>query len=409
MKRAFDMKAEGYYSGDTHVHFLSSQSSVLEAEGEDLNVVHLLASQWGRLFTSWEEFTGGVAPTSTENHLVYVSQENRQHVLGHISLLGLRELVAPMCTGGPQEDWVGGEIQALMADWAEECRAQGGLVIMPHMPVPDFENAANIVLGQADAAEMCWVWEGEEIGQGERGYYRWLNVGQKLPIVGGTDKMSNGRILGGSRTYARIPEGREFTFDNWCRAVRSGQTFASTGAMIDLRVDGVPMGGQLDLPGNGGTVEVEARAWSVWPLTAVELVVNGVPRERETAEEGERSVTLQTEIECGEPCWIAARCWGPYATDAGPVMAHSSPVYVDVGRRAAFEEADGEVPAHPHGGRHRLGRAHRRLRRRGCAGAADRPLRRGPRRADEEGRRPVEAAPRGAQSSSVTDWIIAWM
>ena len=50
--------------------------------------------------------------------------------------------------------------------------------------------------------------------------------------------------------------------------MRSGQTFASTGARIDLRVDGVPMGGQLDLPGNGGTVEVEARAWSVWPLTA---------------------------------------------------------------------------------------------------------------------------------------------
>ena len=351
VKRAFDMKADGYWSGDTHVHFLSSQSSVLEAEGEDLNVVHLLASQWGRLFTSWEEFTGGVAPTSTENHLVYVSQENRQHVLGHISLLGLRELVAPMCTGGPQEDWVGGEIQALMADWAEQCRAQGGLVIMPHMPVPDFENAANIVLGQADAAEMCWVWEGERIGQGERGYYRWLNVGQKLPIVGGTDKMSNGRILGGSRTYARLAEGREFTFDNWCRAVRSGQTFASTGAMIDLRVDGVPMGGQLDLPGNGGTVEVEARAWSVWPLTAVELVVNGVPRERETAAEGERSITLRTEIECGRPCWIAARCWGPYATDAGPVMAHSSPVYVDVGRRGAFEEADGEyLLTHMEGG-----------------------------------------------------------
>ena len=91
VKRAFDMKRRGYYSGDTHVHFLSSQSSHLEAEGEDLNVVHLLASQWGRLFTSWEEFTGGLAPTSSDNHLVWVSQENRQHVLGHISLLGLKE------------------------------------------------------------------------------------------------------------------------------------------------------------------------------------------------------------------------------------------------------------------------------------------------------------------------------
>ncbi len=155
LKRAFDMKERGYYSGDTHVHFLSSQSAHLEAAGEDLNVVNLLASQWGRLFTSWKEFTGGLAPTSSEDHKIWVSQENRQHILGHISLLGLKEMVAPICTGGPNEDWLGGEIQTLMADWAEACKSQGGLVIMPHMPVPDFENAANIVMGHADAAEMC--------------------------------------------------------------------------------------------------------------------------------------------------------------------------------------------------------------------------------------------------------------
>ena len=76
-----------------------------------LDFVHLLASKWGRLYTSWEEFTGGLSPTSSEDHKIWVSQENRQHVLGHISLLGLKDLVAPMCTGGPQEDWVGGEIQ----------------------------------------------------------------------------------------------------------------------------------------------------------------------------------------------------------------------------------------------------------------------------------------------------------
>ena len=96
IKRAFDMKERGWYSGDTHVHFLSSQSAHLEAAAEDLNVTHLLASQWGRLFTSWEEFTGGLAPTSSEDYKIWVSQENRQHVLGHISLLGLKDMVAPI-------------------------------------------------------------------------------------------------------------------------------------------------------------------------------------------------------------------------------------------------------------------------------------------------------------------------
>ena len=351
LKRAFDMKDSGYYSGDTHVHFLSSQSAHLEAAAEDLNVTHLLASQWGRLFTSWEEFTGGLSPTSSDENLIYVSQENRQHVLGHISLLGLKEMVAPMCTGGPQEDWIGGEIQTLMADWAEACRSQGGLVIMPHMPVPDFENAANIVMGHADAAEMCWVWSGEQIGQGEKGYYRWLNVGQKLPIVGGTDKMSNDRILGGSRTYAQLADGVEFTFDNWCQAVRNGKTFASTGAMIDLRIEGAGMGEEIALPGNGGTVEVEATASSVWPLTAVELIVNGVPDVRETAPEPTTSITLSHKLKTEKPCWVAARCWGPHLTDAGPVMAHSSPVYIEVGKANTFEPGDGHyLMTHMEGG-----------------------------------------------------------
>ncbi len=351
IRRAFDMKARRFYSGDTHVHFLSAQSSHLEAAAEDLNVVNLLASQWGRLFTSWEEFTGGLSPTSSENHKIWVSQENRQHVLGHISLLGLKEMVAPMCTGGPQEDWVGGEVQVLMADWAEACRKQGGLVIMPHMPLPDFENAANIVLGHADAAEMCWVWLGEEIGQGERGYYRWLNTGQKLPIVGGTDKMSNGRILGGSRTYAQLCEDEPFTFENWCQAVRRGTTFASTGAMIDLHAEGTQMGGEIRLPGNGGTVEVVATAESIWPLTVVELIVNGQRVAREAADGDRRMVTIKFDLKAERSCWVAARCWGDYYTDAGPVMAHSSPVYIDVGGRRAFEPTDGQyLLTHMEGG-----------------------------------------------------------
>ncbi|MFH1571716.1 MAG: CehA/McbA family metallohydrolase [Gemmatimonadota bacterium] len=351
LRRTFDMKARGYWSGDTHVHFLSTQASHLEAAAEDLNVVNLLASQWGRLFTNWRDFTGGLAPTSTAQHQIWVSQENRQHVLGHISLLGLREQVAPMCSGGPQEDWVGGEIQTLMADWAEACRRQGGLVVIPHMPVPDFENAADVVLGHADAAEMCWVWLGEQIGQGERGYYRWLNVGQKLPIVGGTDKMANNRVIGGSRTYARLRPGEEFTYASWCQAVRRGHTFASTGAFIELRVEGATMGDEIQLPGNGGTLEVEATAESIWPLSAVELIVNGVPEVRERPDGPERRIALKHKLKTEKPCWVAARCWGPYLTDAGPVMAHSSPVYVNVGGRRTFEPADGQyLLTHMEGG-----------------------------------------------------------
>ena len=58
LRRWAAMNDEGWFSGDSHVHFLSAQGSLLEQQGEDLNVVNLLQSQWGSLFTNTEDFTG---------------------------------------------------------------------------------------------------------------------------------------------------------------------------------------------------------------------------------------------------------------------------------------------------------------------------------------------------------------
>ncbi len=48
-------------------------------------------------------------------HLVRVGTENRQHVLGHISLLGYSgKIIAPMTTGGPDESALGDPIEILL-------------------------------------------------------------------------------------------------------------------------------------------------------------------------------------------------------------------------------------------------------------------------------------------------------
>ena len=126
---------------------------------------------------------------------------------------------------------------------------------------------------------------------------------------------------------------------------------ASTGAVIDLQVEGQPMGSELRLKGNGGTVEVEVVAESVFPLTGVEIVVNGEQVAREESKHGDASMRLKHKIKTEKSCWVVARCWGPHYTDAGPVMAHSSPVYIDVGRRCAFVEAEGNyLMTHMEGG-----------------------------------------------------------
>ncbi|WP_338319984.1 hypothetical protein, partial [Bradyrhizobium ottawaense] len=51
-------REQGWVSSDTHVHFLSPQTALLEGKAEGVNVVNLLAAQWGELFTNVADFDG---------------------------------------------------------------------------------------------------------------------------------------------------------------------------------------------------------------------------------------------------------------------------------------------------------------------------------------------------------------
>jgi hypothetical protein len=333
LRRFADLSKERYFSGDTHVHFLSTQGAHLEAAGEGLNVVNLLLSQWGHLFTSTEEFTGQPSISPGGETIVYASQENRQHILGHLTLLGLKRPVMPWCSGGPGEAELGGTLETTLSHWADSCHEQGGTVVVPHLPDPNCEPAALIATGRADAVE--WLVQSAYM---HREYYRYLNMGYRLPLVGGTDKMTSDVPVGIYRTYVYIPEDESLSYDAWCRGLRSGNTFLSGGPLLRLSVDGQRIGSTIDLPANGGTLEVEASAESVVPFGSLELVVNGAVVARTTGRGPARSLSLRESLRIDRHSWIAARCGGPEYFDSIPhhdgwrrqIMAHTSPVYVGV-------------------------------------------------------------------------------
>ena len=333
LKRWTDLNAERYFSGDTHVHFLSTQGAQLEAQGEDLNVVNLLLSQWGGLFTNTEEFTGSANVAPDGDTIVYATQENRQHILGHLSLLGLKEPVMPWCSDGPGEAELGGNLETTLSYWADACHAQGGTVVIPHIPNPNCEPAVLIATDRADAVEMLVHSEYNHLE-----YYRYLNCGYKLPLAGGTDKMSSDVPVGIYRTYAYIPPDEPFTYDNWCKALRGGNTFLSAGPIIRFTVNGQPIGDTVNLPGNGGTVEVEASADSTLPIHTLEIVQQGRVVASTEDHKGARSLSLRTSLKIEGHTWLAARCAGPNYTSIPHhdgwrrgIMAHTSPVYVACG------------------------------------------------------------------------------
>jgi hypothetical protein len=336
LKRWSNLREAGWYSGDTHVHFLSAQGSHLEAQGEDLNVVNLLLSQWGHLFTNTEEFTGQPSVSRDGRTIVYATQENRQHLLGHLTLLGVKKPIMPWCSDGPGEAELGGTLEITMSDWADQCHAQGGTVVLPHLPNPNAEPATLIATNRVDAVEMIrfGTYEHQE-------YYRYLNGGYRLPLVGGTDKMSSEVPVGLYRTYVQIPSDQEFTYETWCQNLTAGRTFLSGGPLIGLVVDGHGIGDTLHLPASGGTVEFEAWAESIFPISTLEIVQHGKVVARTEHAKGTRRLTLKGRLSITGNTWLAARVGGTEGSYFQAIqhhdvwrrgiLAHTSPVYVASG------------------------------------------------------------------------------
>ena len=331
LKRWTNMNKLGWFSGDSHVHFLGTQGAHSEALGEDLNVVNLLQSQWGSLFTNTEDFTGEPSISQTGNSIVYTSQENRQHFMGHMILWGLKEPVMPWCSDGLGEGEIGGTMETTLADWADKTHAQGGYVINPHFPNPNGEPAALVATGRLDGIEMI---RKNPFNHSE--YYRYLNCGYRLPLVGGTDKMSSDVPVGLYRTYARIGE-NEFTYDNWCKAVAAGRTILSGGPIMHLSVDGHDIGDTLKLSG-AGTVELEAWTESILPINTLQIIQEGKVIASVESKEGTRRLEIKEKVRIDSNTWIGARCGGPeydglvhYDSWERGVFAHTSPIYISVG------------------------------------------------------------------------------
>jgi len=341
ISRLADWRSKGWVTADTHVHFLSPSTAVLEGQAEGLNLISLLAAQWGDLFTNVGDLPYGPLTSQDGETMVQVSTENRQHLLGHLGLVGGQgEAVFPMSSSGPSEDYLGGPLTTSLADWADEQHRREGLVVGVHFPYPTAELAADIVLGKIDAVELYPYTEHFNTLR-YLDWYRYLNCGYRLPAVGGTDKMGAYMPAGANRTYASLG-GEEFNFKNWVKAVRKGNTFATTGPLLLFQVEGHAPGDEITLGAGGGSLEVRAEGRSFVPFHRLEVVFNGQVVAAREEEAGTRQMVLQEKVQVPGPGWLAARCasrLGPTTAWNFAIAAHTSAVYVVVPGQELFSAA----------------------------------------------------------------------
>ena len=333
LKRQTDMNAQGWYSGDPHMHFISAVGALTDARSEGVNVAHVEQTQLAGPYVGVDEFLGHPLSTADGKHIVFVSQENRQGMMSHLLLWGLKRPIMPFCTDGGGEGGMGGTMETTLSYWADECHAQGGTVVSAHFWGFNREVVPLVATGRLDALEF----KGHQRQYTHEEYYRLLNCGYRVPLVGGTDKMNNETAVGFYRTYVKLQDGEEFNFANWCRNVRLGRTFMTAGPIMHISVNGSEIGDTVRLDGPG-TVEVEAWAESVVPIHRLDIVQEG--RVVATAESSEpsRRLELRESIQVDRHTWLAARAGSStyygdpdYDTMERGIYAHTGPTYVACG------------------------------------------------------------------------------
>jgi hypothetical protein len=345
IERWTDLRSDRWYSGDVHAHFLSSHSALLEGAAEDLAVVNMLAMDWPlrkpnappKVIPNILEFSGQEARVQQPGHLVVVNTLNNGGILGTLSLLNSHRAVYPLSIGIEPDspiDWT-------LADWCDQCHRKRGLVIWTQFgrswagdPEGGFsgETLADLLLGKIDALELDWL-DGARNRLTDE-WYRLLNCGLKVPVVGGSGKLSNATTLGAVRTYARLAEGEEFNYANWIEAVRAGRTFVTNGPLLTFTVNGLDPGASLELSPDNRKVGIRAEARSETPIERLELVANGAAVACVEASGTPSAAKLEGTFEVPGSGWLAARCWGSAQVytrgTADAVAAHTSPVYVAV-------------------------------------------------------------------------------
>ncbi|MBL8799580.1 MAG: CehA/McbA family metallohydrolase [Planctomycetia bacterium] len=323
LERWTDLRAEGWYAGDTRVHGLTPHAALLEGSAEGLAVVNLLAWRTNNLLA----FSGQQPALAAPDCQVVVNTLNTHPVLGWLGLLNSHRIVFPLTFGEPDsaDRWT-------LADWCNQCHRKGGLVVgcglgLPGGPWPG-GTLAELILGRVDALELPRLDEAIL-----REVYPLLDCNLRTTLVAGSGKVDVHGIVGRPRTYAHLQPGQEFSYRHWIEAIRAGRTFVTSGPLLSFAVNGQEPGARLDLPGETQQVHVRAEVRSSAPFARLEVVINGVAVAAvEPGETSPYTAVLEGNLPITESGWLAARCLR--TTDSvAEYAAHTSPVYVRVADR----------------------------------------------------------------------------
>ncbi len=344
LKRIFSAAESGWVAGNTHVHLRDltrEQSDRYLREvpvGDGLSVVfvsHLERALVDRTYItnsySRQDLVNGL---STKSLKFGYGEEHRHNFggggegFGHVMLLDLQELVRPVSIG-PGISQSGSDSPPLRRG-IDAARAQDATVIWCHNGL-GLEDLPNWIAGRVDAQN---IFDGGNRGSYEDTFYRYLNVGMKVPFSTGTDWF----IYDFSRAYVPMAQNEDLSAARWLDGIRAGKGFITNGPWLEFSVAGEKPGAELE----AGKKTVVGGAVGRHDFGSLQVIHNGTVVAEASAQNGERGFEARIEIGLAitEPGWLALRIQAKdgIINELGePLFAHTSPVYLTVDGRRRFD------------------------------------------------------------------------
>ncbi len=340
MRRWVDLRAAGWYPGNTHIHYdecdvRPDERLRLDPRVHDLSVMVIsLLKRRDIAYASNKYPVGLLAGLGGGTHTVDCGEETRHNRgpweigYGHLLLMRLQQAVEPLSRGALVSD--SASDYPPLCDACDEARRQGGVAIWCHNGA-GMEAPVAAVLGKLDALNLFdpfWVMPEEYTI-----WYHLLNCGIHLPASTGSDWY----VCSNNRVYVQIEE--PFSYDAWLVGLKAGRSFVSNGPALFLRV-GDQRPGEVIWTEPGRDLEVEVAWESYHPVGCIELVLNGEILATRKLAPGERRGQWRLSFLVQEDGWLAARLESQ-ARDSyyQPQFAHTSPVWLQTGRLPAGRSA----------------------------------------------------------------------
>ncbi len=337
LERWIDMAALGWYAGDSHIHMdrtgTNDDSLLALTSARGIRYGYMLSMNTtgydrGGKYESWlqKKGLGDRSAFGRDGYWISSGQEYRSGELGHVTVL-LPDSYVPGVEAF-NEDVSAGPSLGVIAD---QVHGLNGFIGLAHGGYHNTETDGLLLDGKLDFLELLQF--GGYRSLGLDGWYDFLNIGFRLPIVGACD-FPYTRELGSEITYVysrETPSPR-----TWVELAAVGKSFATSGPMISLEVgDNLP-GSVLSLDEGADTTftaVISVRS-PLYPVDCVELLVNGWAVARERFDQPRATVSLSREVRISASSWIAARATGPAGTEA-----HTNPVYVYLGGKLPFNRS----------------------------------------------------------------------